>query len=129
MNISVADPGSRIPDLGSKTSNKRERRKKLRCQTFLCSHKIWAIFQRIIEVFTKKIVKKLFKIWSWDLGSEIREKHIPDPGSMGKKSRVSDPDPYPDPDPYWIRIQSDHWIRIRIRNLNTDPDPDPGGQK
>ncbi len=89
MNISVADPGSRIPDLGSKTSNKRERQKKLRCQTFLCSHKIWAIFQRIIEVFTKKIVKKLFKIWSWDLGSEIREKHIPDPGSMGKKSTRS----------------------------------------
>jgi hypothetical protein len=31
--------------------------------------KIWANFQRIIELFTKKIVKKLFKIWSWDPGS------------------------------------------------------------
>ncbi len=33
--------------------------------------KIWANFQRIIELFTKKIVKKLLKIWSWDPGSEI----------------------------------------------------------
>ena len=35
--------------------------------------KIWANFQRIIELFTKKIVKKLLKIWSWDPGSEIRD--------------------------------------------------------
>jgi len=64
--------------------------------TFLCSHKfhkivnyfsfevlkkkIWANFQRIIELFTENIVKKLLKIWSWDPGSGIR-----DPGSgMGK---------------------------------------------
>jgi hypothetical protein len=39
--------------------------------------KIWANFQRIIELFTKKIVKKVLKIWSWDPGSEVR---IPDPG-------------------------------------------------
>jgi hypothetical protein len=39
-------------------------------------------FQRIIKLFTQKIVKKLSKIWVWDLGSEIRdpEKPIPDPG-------------------------------------------------
>ena len=37
--------------------------------------KIWANIQRIIELFTKKIVKKLLKIWSWDPGSGI-----PDPG-------------------------------------------------
>jgi hypothetical protein len=51
--------------------------------------KIWANFQRIIEFFTKKIVKKLFKIWSWDpekthSGSRIQgsKRHrIPDPGS------------------------------------------------
>ncbi len=42
--------------------------------------KIWANFRRIIELFTKKIVKKLFKIWSWDPGSGSR-----DPGS-GKKN-------------------------------------------
>jgi hypothetical protein len=33
--------------------------------------KIWAKFQGITELFTKKIVKKLLKIWSWDPGSEI----------------------------------------------------------
>jgi hypothetical protein len=46
--------------------------------------KIWANFQRIIELFTKKIVKKLFKILSWDPGSEIPDpgvKKSPDPGS------------------------------------------------
>jgi hypothetical protein len=43
---------------------------------------IWANFQRIIELFTQKIVKKLSKIWVWDPGSDIRdpEKPIPDPG-------------------------------------------------
>jgi hypothetical protein len=46
--------------------------------------KIWANFQRIIELFTQKIVTKLSKIWVWDPGSEIW-----DPGS-GKK-------PFPDP--------------------------------
>jgi hypothetical protein len=58
--------------------------------------KIWANFQRIIELFTKKIVKKLLKIWSWDPGSGIRDpgsgirkKPIPDPGSWVKKA----PDP------------------------------------
>jgi hypothetical protein len=48
--------------------------------------KIWANFQRIIELFTKKIVKKLLKIWSWDPGSGIRKKLIPDPGSRGQKA-------------------------------------------
>jgi hypothetical protein len=52
-------------------------------------------FQRIIELFTKKIVKKLFKIWFWDPGSEIRDpqKPIPDPGSRGlvKKPRSDVP--------------------------------------
>ncbi len=63
-------PGSRI----QKHQQKREV-KKISCHTFLCSHKfhkivnyfsfevlkkkIWADFQRIIELFTKKIVKKL----------------------------------------------------------------------
>jgi hypothetical protein len=51
--------------------------------------KIWANFQRIIELFTKKIVKKLLKIWSWDPRSGIRKKPIPDPGSRGQKA----PDP------------------------------------
>jgi hypothetical protein len=38
-----------------------------------------------MELFTKKIVKKLFKIWSWDPRSGIRKKTIPDPGSRGQK--------------------------------------------
>ena len=71
-------PGSRIPD--PKTGTKERGEKKIFCHTFLCSHKfhkivnyysfevlkknIWANFQRNIELFTKKIVKKLVKIWS-----------------------------------------------------------------
>jgi hypothetical protein len=42
--------------------------------------KIWANFQRIIELFTRKTVKKLFKIWSWDPGSGKNPFRIPDPG-------------------------------------------------
>jgi hypothetical protein len=40
--------------------------------------KIWANFQRIIELFTQKIVSKLTNIWVWDPGSG--KKPIPDPG-------------------------------------------------
>jgi hypothetical protein len=47
--------------------------------------KIWANFQRIIELFTQKIDTKLSKIWVWDPGSEIRKNSIPDPGSRGQK--------------------------------------------
>jgi hypothetical protein len=44
--------------------------------------KIWANFQRIIEVFTQIIVTKLSKIWVWYPRSGIRKKSIPipDPG-------------------------------------------------
>jgi hypothetical protein len=37
--------------------------------------KIWANFQRIVEVFTQKIVPvtKLSKMWVWDPGSEIQD--------------------------------------------------------
>ncbi len=47
--------------------------------------KNWANFQRIIELFTQKIVTKLSKIWVWDPGCEIRDPdknlfRIPDPG-------------------------------------------------
>ena len=78
--ISVADPGclsrilifthpgSRISLPGSKNSNKREGWKKICCHNFLCSHKfhkianyfiwtaeekIWANFQRIIELLNQ----------------------------------------------------------------------------
>jgi hypothetical protein len=70
--------------------------------------KVWANFQRIIELFTKKMVKKLFKIWSWDPGSEIW-----DPGSGKNPFRIPDPGVKKAPDP---------GSRIRIRNTggNTD---------
>jgi hypothetical protein len=83
----IPDPGSLIPD--PKTVTKERGEKKKFCYTFLCSHKfhkivnyfsfevlkkkIWANFLRNIELFTKKIVKNLLKIWSWDPGSEIRD--------------------------------------------------------
>jgi hypothetical protein len=58
--------------------------------------KIWANFQRIIELFTQEIVNKLSKIWIWDPGSEIRDpektysgSRIPDPGV--KKAPIPDP--------------------------------------
>jgi hypothetical protein len=70
--------------------------KKICCHNFLCSHKflkiahffsfdvlkkkIWANFQRIIELFTQKIANKLSKLWIWDPGSEIGKKPIPDLG-------------------------------------------------
>jgi hypothetical protein len=56
--------------------------------------KIWANFQRIIELFTKKIAKKLLKIWLWDPRSGIRKKPIPDPGSQ-----ILDPGVKKAPDP------------------------------
>jgi hypothetical protein len=41
--------------------------------------KIWSYFQRIIELFTPKIVTKLSKIWVWDPGSGKNLFQIPDP--------------------------------------------------
>ncbi len=49
--------------------------------------KIWANFQRIIELFTQKIVSKLSK--NIGLGSGILKKPIPDPGSRGQKGTGS----------------------------------------
>jgi hypothetical protein len=74
----IPDPGSRflpIPDPGSRIQKQQKKReaKKISCHTFLCSHKfhkivnyfsfevlkkkIWANFQRIIELFNKKLSK------------------------------------------------------------------------
>ncbi len=82
----IPDPGSwflPIPDPGSREQKRGV--KKICCHNFLCSHKfhkiatyfgfevlkkkIWASLQRIIELFTQKIVTKLSKIWVWDPGS------------------------------------------------------------
>jgi hypothetical protein len=62
----------------------------------MLKEKIWANFQRIIELFTQKVVTKLSKIWVWDPGSEIQ-----DMGSgknllriQGSKShQIRNPDP------------------------------------
>ncbi len=65
-------------------------------------NKLWANFQKIIELFTKKFVKKLFKLWAWDPGSEIR-----DPGSGKNPFRIRDPGSWG---------QKGTRSRIRIRN-------------
>ncbi len=104
-------PGSRI----QKQQQNREVKKKLDVKPFYVAtkfnkivnyfsfevpkKKIWANFQRIIELFTKKIVNKLFKIWSWDPGSEIRK------------------NPFRDPDP-GVKKAPDPGSRIRIRNTD-----------
>jgi hypothetical protein len=51
--------------------------------------KIWANFQRIVEVNTQKIFNMLSNIWVWDPGSGIRKKPIPYPGSRGQKGNGS----------------------------------------
>ena len=56
--------------------------------------KIWANFQRIIELFTQKIVTKLSKIWFWDPVSEIRDPEKTYSGSRIqrlKRHRIPDP--------------------------------------
>jgi hypothetical protein len=51
-----------------------------------------ANLQRIIVLFTQKIVTKLSKIWVGDPESGIRKKPIPDPGDK----KAPDPDPQTD---------------------------------
>ena len=119
----IPDPDfypSQIPDLGSRIQKQQQKRgvKKISCHNFLFSHKfhkianyfsfevvkkkIWANFQRIIELFTKKMVKKLFKIWSLDPGSEIRDLEKTYSGSRiqgSKRHRIPDPDPQ-----HWLKV-------------------------
>jgi hypothetical protein len=100
--------GSRIPDLGSRIQKQEQKRrvdKKIVVILFFCSHnfhkfvnyfilvmlkkKIWANFQRIIELFTKKSVTKLSKIWVWDPGSGKTYSGSRIQGS--KRHRIPDP--------------------------------------
>ncbi len=63
-------PGSRIPDLGSRIQNSHIFHKIENYFSFeVLKKKIWANFQRIIELYTQKIVTKLSKISVWDPGS------------------------------------------------------------
>ncbi len=106
---------SPIPDLGSRIQKQQQKRgvKNNLLSYLFCSHnfttvniiffdmlkkKIWASFQKIIELFTQKFVTNLSKIWVWDPGSEILiqdpEKtyfgsRIPVQGS--KRQRIPDP--------------------------------------
>jgi hypothetical protein len=89
-------PGSRIPD--PKTATKETGENKLDVKPFYVATK----FNKIVNYFSfevlcakeknlgqfsknyrtvyQKIVKKLFKIWSWDPGSGKNPFRIPDPG-------------------------------------------------
>ncbi len=122
----IPDPGSwflPIPDPGSKNSNKRERLKKICCHTFLCSHKfhkivnyfsfevLWANFQfsKNYRTFYQKNCQKALK--NVVLGSGIRKKPIPDPGSRGQKA----PDPGSGSATLGITIpDSQHWVRYWV---------------
>ncbi len=109
-------PESRIPD--PKTAIKIRSEKKFVVIPFFWSHKFhkielfyfWNVeeknlghFQRIIELFTQKIVTKLSKIWVWDprTGTRDPEKPIPDPGSRGQKGTGSR-----------IRNTSNNWTSV-----------------
>ncbi len=149
----IPDLGSRISDPGSKNSNKREGWKKFDVISFYGAtnlaklyiililkcwrKKIWADFQRIIELFAQKIVTKLSS-----LGSGIR-----DPGSGKNLFRIPDPGVKKAPDPgsgsatllLWVIFalldpdpESEYesgstnlivsGSKIRIRNPDSDPD-------
>jgi hypothetical protein len=84
--------------------------------------KIWANFQRIIELFTQKIVIKLSKIWDPEKtysGSRIQ-------GS--KRHQIPDPDPqhcwfgylelYWDKSWIWISIETHAEFRVNQKSQN-----------
>ncbi len=76
--------------------------KKISCHTYFCRHKfrkienyfifemlkekIWANFQRIIELFSQKFVTKLLKIWVWNPSPE---KNYSGSGCRGQKGTGS----------------------------------------
>ncbi len=106
----IPDPGSwflAIPDPRSKNSNKREGWKKMCCHNFLCSHKfqkiatyfsfellkkkMWANFQRIIELFNQNCQQVLKNM---RLGSRIRDPEKTYSGSRiqgSKRHRIPNP--------------------------------------
>jgi hypothetical protein len=140
---SVADPGclSRIPDpdfypsrIPDPKTVTKERGENFFSLYFFCSHKfhkieyyvifkmlkkkIWANFQRIVEVFTQKTFNMLSNIWVWDPGSGIR-----DPGSgktySGSRIQGSKRHRIPDPDPqHWASLSQ---IRKGILGMGVVP--------
>ncbi len=131
--LPIPDPGSRIPDPKSQNRNKREWWKKNFCHTFFCCHKfhkivdyfifemlkkrIWASFQRIIELFTQKIVTKLSKIWVWDPGSGKNLSLI----QGSKRHRIPDPDPQ-----HWLKLC--FWPDSEPTQLLYHPNKNLGGE-
>jgi hypothetical protein len=102
----IPDPGILIfTHPGSRIQKQQQKRGMKKYLSFFCSQKfhkiesyfifemlkkkIWANFQRIIEVFTQKTFTKLSKIWVWNPRSGIRKKPIPDSDPGVKKA----PDP------------------------------------
>jgi hypothetical protein len=83
--------------------------------------KIWANFQRIIELFTQKTVTKLSKVWVWDPGSGIR-----DPGSGKNLFRIPDPGVKKAPDPGSATLFSSYFGWLGLLGKNRNPDLDPG---
>ncbi len=55
----------------------------------MLERKIWANFQRIIELLTQKIVTMLSKMWVWDPGKTYSGSRI----KGSKRHRIPDPDP------------------------------------
>jgi hypothetical protein len=88
-------PGSLISDPGSKNSKIESGDKNLLSYLFgshkfhkivyyfifeMLKKKMWANFQRIIELFTPKMLTNLSNIWFWDPGSGKNLFRNPDPG-------------------------------------------------
>jgi hypothetical protein len=135
----IPDPGSwflPFPDPITATKERGEKKfgiilffavtnfKKFNIVLFLkCRKKIWANFQRIIEVFTQNIFTMLSNIWVWDPRSKIRDRGsgknlfwIPDPGSRGQKGTGSW---IPDPGSgsATLNVQRHHVQKLTIRHL------------
>ncbi len=107
--LPIPDLGSRIPDPKTATNSHKFNKIVHYFMFEMLNKKVWANFQRIIELLAQKIVTKLSKIWVWDPRSGIRKKPIPDPGSGGQKgtgSRIRIPDP--DPQHCFLAVL---WIR------------------
>jgi hypothetical protein len=135
----IQDLGSRISD--PKTTTKERVEKKICCHTFICSHKfhkivsyfifeklkkkIWANFQRIIELDNQKIVTKLSKIRVWNPGSEIRDprSEIRDPrsGIRDPRSEIRVRDPRSE-----IRDPEKTYSGSQISDPGVKKAPDPG---
>jgi hypothetical protein len=78
--------------------------------------KLWAHFQRIIELFTPEIFTKLSKIWVLDPGSGKNLFRIPDP--RVKKHRIPDPDPQ-----HWSYLYLlDPGLKVEFLDINLTKD-------